>query len=377
MADVIDDIISRMQHKESEDTHMSSIKKRGLCYYSILGVTPTATQIEIKRAYQKKLTRYHPDKIEQTPVNLTKYKLIREAGDTLLDEHRRKAYDMEQNSTEMPSDFTMQKASFKEFLKLQEPEGKESREGREKKHPHIKTEQEKTMSKDEHLRRYEDTLMQREMEEVETSHSNIFAGRQFDAKEFNKLFVKKSRRQKGKEIVKHEELSAYCDGGDAELCSASGQPSWCDLGAAFDAPESTGIYKHNFAPIDADNEAVDTQDAAIDTAVGSVDRTNRVGRRDMNNDNVSIDSLDDNVYQEETKINDSDIEKLVADRKKIDKNLETFADAEYGSAIDDKFGVSHGLGFLVGTQMFGSQIRKPNIVIDDDKIKAYKALLTT
>lgn len=59
-------------------------------YYSVLGVTKTATQDEIKRAYRKLAAQHHPDRGGDT----AKFQDIQAAYDTLSDSQRRQHYDM-------------------------------------------------------------------------------------------------------------------------------------------------------------------------------------------------------------------------------------------------------------------------------------------
>ena len=47
-------------------------------YYEILGVSPTATQEEIKKAYRKLAHQYHPD-VSKDPAGEEKFKEIGEA----------------------------------------------------------------------------------------------------------------------------------------------------------------------------------------------------------------------------------------------------------------------------------------------------------
>lgn len=58
-------------------------------YYSILGVSKTATQDEIKRAYRKLAGQHHPDK----GGSKEKFQEIQSAYDTLSDVQRRQHYD--------------------------------------------------------------------------------------------------------------------------------------------------------------------------------------------------------------------------------------------------------------------------------------------
>ncbi|HAX72866.1 MAG TPA: molecular chaperone DnaJ, partial [Firmicutes bacterium] len=61
-------------------------------YYEVLGVSKTATDQEIKRAYRKLAKQYHPD--VSTEANAEeKFKEVQEAYDVLSDEQKRAGYD--------------------------------------------------------------------------------------------------------------------------------------------------------------------------------------------------------------------------------------------------------------------------------------------
>lgn len=64
----------------------------GKDYYSILGISRTATEDEIKKAYRKLALKYHPDK-NKTPEAEEKFKLIAEAYEVLSDKKKRDVYD--------------------------------------------------------------------------------------------------------------------------------------------------------------------------------------------------------------------------------------------------------------------------------------------
>lgn len=61
-------------------------------YYKILGVSRTATEREIKKAFRKLAVKYHPDK-NKSPDAEKVFRDIAEAHEVLSDEKKRKIYD--------------------------------------------------------------------------------------------------------------------------------------------------------------------------------------------------------------------------------------------------------------------------------------------
>ncbi|KXT04296.1 hypothetical protein AC578_7969 [Pseudocercospora eumusae] len=62
-------------------------------YYDLLQVKPTATEIEIKKAYRKLAIRLHPDKNPDDPTAHEKFQAVGEAYQVLSDTELRKRYD--------------------------------------------------------------------------------------------------------------------------------------------------------------------------------------------------------------------------------------------------------------------------------------------
>lgn len=63
-------------------------------YYTILGINPDAPHEEIKRAYRQLALRYHPDRNPEDDSAGERFKKINEAYDILIDEKKRRQYDL-------------------------------------------------------------------------------------------------------------------------------------------------------------------------------------------------------------------------------------------------------------------------------------------
>ncbi|KFD20599.1 MULTISPECIES: molecular chaperone DnaJ [Tatumella] len=62
-------------------------------YYEVLGVSKTADEREIKKAYKRLAMKYHPDRNPDDAEALEKFKEVKEAYEILTDEQKRAAYD--------------------------------------------------------------------------------------------------------------------------------------------------------------------------------------------------------------------------------------------------------------------------------------------
>ncbi|MGH3959320.1 molecular chaperone DnaJ [Mycobacterium sp.] len=62
-------------------------------FYKELGVSPDASQDEIKRAYRKLASEYHPDRNPNDPRAAERFKAVSEANSVLSDDAKRKEYD--------------------------------------------------------------------------------------------------------------------------------------------------------------------------------------------------------------------------------------------------------------------------------------------
>ncbi|KAK3346189.1 heat shock protein DNAj [Lasiosphaeria hispida] len=81
-------------------------------YYDTLGVKPTATELEIKKAYRKAAIIHHPDKNPNDPTAHEKFQAIGEAYQVLSDNDLRKAYDKFGKESARPTEGFVDPAEF-------------------------------------------------------------------------------------------------------------------------------------------------------------------------------------------------------------------------------------------------------------------------
>ena len=61
--------------------------------YEVLGVSKSATEKDIKKAYKKLAMKYHPDRNPDNPVAQEKFREVKESYEILNDEEKRQQYD--------------------------------------------------------------------------------------------------------------------------------------------------------------------------------------------------------------------------------------------------------------------------------------------
>ena len=78
------------QGRDRQEIHMASMNEKD--YYAILGVDENASTDEIRKAFQQKARKLHPD-VNKAPDAEEKFKEVSEAYAVLSDESKRKRYD--------------------------------------------------------------------------------------------------------------------------------------------------------------------------------------------------------------------------------------------------------------------------------------------
>jgi len=96
-------VCSRAREAEGYNRGVSAQQKtQAHDYYSVLNVTPTATPLEIRRAFRELARRLHPD-VNPAADAAERFAAIARAYDTLSDPERRRAYDLSRSRPAGPS----------------------------------------------------------------------------------------------------------------------------------------------------------------------------------------------------------------------------------------------------------------------------------
>ncbi|KAL9078061.1 MAG: hypothetical protein Q9157_003029 [Trypethelium eluteriae] len=109
----------------SSDAHRQLAAGAEHDFYALLGVPSDADEKTIKREYRKSSLKYHPDQNPDDPDAATKFQLLSDARDILLDSTLRAVYDNARRAQE-------QKQRQHELLDSRRRQMKEDLESREK-----------------------------------------------------------------------------------------------------------------------------------------------------------------------------------------------------------------------------------------------------
>jgi len=352
---------------------------------------------------------FHPDKNkhkseEEQDVIAAQYKFIKEAWSILGDDRKRKAYDAERK-IEAAGDFMTQRQQYDSFLKLQQNSTNDvTLEDAQKNFQRIRDQKNETyglnVSEDktalipEILQQKQDNLkQQREIEDLECRPTRMFNDN-FDRNEFNKAFVKRNHGKPSKDIVEYKDIEAYNDGGFASVNFGN---------IDYDAPfvEDNFIGNDNYANLslhdrfkknktirikpktetvnESDNENSD-KSSESDESSESNESTGSAESGEFNDKDI----LNNGYYEDEETTNkkkkeiaSTNIDDLIKQRK-IDENtilkknlLTRQKDQEL-----DKFSISKNLGFMIGTEYFGDQMKRPAASLPTNKKNLHERAYT-
>ena len=366
-----------------KDKFKTHVANDGYDYYSILGFKnlppkdcEKLTTREIKKNFAKNLKTYHPDRV---PKDISKedrveynvmFNLIKKAGNILTDSNRRKAYDMER-SISKSSGHENKRDDFKAFMKMQEREMSE--EGKQTaqlefnkglsefkiKHGADKlSDTPLTIHESDNLYETFDTL--REQEDIELMPTQInFADNKFDHATFMKAFekerIKKQKIKGNRELLSYDDIGTYAD------ASTFGSNIDDNYGGLYNEGKFSG--NNRFGGVSDDSDNSDDYDNSDDS--GDSD--------DLNS--ISSEKYTKDIPLTEKSANDLMKERM-AEREQLDTLYKDRSVDRFKSSMEDKFGPSSSLGFMVGTDYHGVQVHKKKYEhLDDDEVNAYRKML--
>lgn len=353
---------------DTMDAKTRNVVKYGYDYYKILGVEKKASKKEINTAYKQKLAKFHPDKYvpkdeQDKRDNERWYKLIREAGTALLNDDRRKMYDLEKK-TIINKDFSKQKHDFEEFIKLQESEITDQKreiakiqfnqdfDKMNKRRGYDPESAKVALTKHETKQRYEDLIAQREMQEIELTKPNRFEGRAFNPAEFNKMFEKNKRHEEKREKQRDGQLTKYQPGMSA--FNDTNLASFTSIDANYD-----DLYAEDDM-FNGDNtcDKVRSDSPVSDISYSSSSEDDTEVYYDMHNKN-----------RDEKDLNRR-LEELMEQRRMEGEKFDNMKHGEFKDAMDDPFGISKDFGYMLGKTT--NQVRpKVKDKINYDMINLY------
>jgi curved DNA-binding protein CbpA len=109
-----------LSEEKAKETGVNQPNPNSNNYYHILGLSPTATNEEIRKAYKTCSTAYHPDRNNSPNAN-EQFRNVKEAYDNLADETKRKEYDASLNKVDYAS---INKEMMSNIAKIEESQKK-------------------------------------------------------------------------------------------------------------------------------------------------------------------------------------------------------------------------------------------------------------
>lgn len=382
----IDDVEFDKLNEKSRKIH-TDLFSGMMDVYLIMGCVQTDTSEEIKKKCTKMLAKYHPDKtgplLEKCPVEnrerekkrlAAQYNIVREAYKILTDPAKRKFYDLQKKTIDSKN-FLKQKSSFDEFIKLQESEISEKSkklaenqfklgfESLDKKHGFDRKKlEDKPFTKESFDKKLQDLQLSRDNfdQDLEFNQKNIFEGKDFDPKEFNKAWGKQQKKQEkrarngndDKSVVKWDGLMAgNIASGDGEMyVSVDG-----DYGE---------LYRDNTEATDFAGK-LDSCSEDDNISISSAEIDDRYTKYSDHNKNKEETSKRFEEYMKRRKQEDTEYD----ERKYTDKDA-------WKCVTENPMNISSQMGEIIGNSKFQYQLEGPRQkrVITQGMFDAYEEL---
>jgi curved DNA-binding protein CbpA len=305
-------------------------------YYTILGVKETDTIDVIKRAYKKKIRKYHPDRTKDVSKSgKEKYKLIRLVGEVLIDPMKKKAYDFKRNNNNNAFSLETSKKNYEEFIKLQSKEDTEENRKLAKlsfekgvkelneQHGYNPEEDDEVLTQEDFANKMTDYELLREQEDIEFTQKDLFKGGEFNNDNFNKMFLASMKKNPAKfnsnSLVRAQELDTY-DPYNVDYAPINSSLLYDEGPFEGSHPNYSGF---NVSGDDYDSDS----DDSIDISGIELEKDEKISVDDMES------KMKQFMEERDTELNNDDVFNLEGAHKNL---------------MDNKFNISSQLGFIVG-----------------------------